>query len=403
MAQGDNIDKWQWQEPGQAWKGRGIYHVTLTQTDRTVPLMGTLEIPDGNAEKARVLPSTLGGEIIGCMRQIEKRHPEVEVWASQIMPDHIHFVLHVKRRMEVGIMTVVRGFWQGCKASYRKWLAALSPLSSGAVTSGAVTSGSVTSDNIRHNGLQGGQLGQLGRGGQLERLGYHYPANLFEQMPKVVAMSHRGHLKIMMRYVHDNPRRLAFKRLYPAYFRITRGITIGGLTFDAVGNLMLLNKNDAQTVHVHKELVWLAEGRSSGCNARAQRDAEAQGYRGDPQPLRDYMNGCILVARKGAVSVSPFISPHEQKVRDVLLKDYVVKDKEPVCHPIIYLADNGFPQFYKPGSPWTDAVANGHCLILAPTVHEPGRLSISREQCRTLNAHADAVVNALSESGVYEE
>ena len=39
---------WHWQEAGTAWKGVGIYHVTLTIPGRQ-PLLGTLpRIPFGN-------------------------------------------------------------------------------------------------------------------------------------------------------------------------------------------------------------------------------------------------------------------------------------------------------------------------------------------------------------------
>ena len=37
-------DTWQWQEPGTAWRGIGIYHVTLTVTSRQ-PVLGSLVIP----------------------------------------------------------------------------------------------------------------------------------------------------------------------------------------------------------------------------------------------------------------------------------------------------------------------------------------------------------------------
>lgn len=204
-------------------------------------------------------------------------------------------------------------------------------------------------------------------------------------------MSHRGHLQIMMNYVHENPCRLALKRLHPDSFRVTRGVTIGGTTYDAVGNLLLLYTRHSQTIHVHKELVWLAEGKSdSGCMARAQRDAEAAGYRGDTQPLRDYMNGCVLEARKGVVSVSPFVSPHEQKIRDVLIRE---------GHPIIYLTDNGFPEYYKPGDPWTRAVAAGQVLVLAPTIYDPQH-KLLRSQCRLLNGQAEAIVASLNHSSI---
>ena len=39
--------KWQWQEPGRAWRGVGLYHITLTIPDRR-PLLGTLDIPEGD-------------------------------------------------------------------------------------------------------------------------------------------------------------------------------------------------------------------------------------------------------------------------------------------------------------------------------------------------------------------
>lgn len=41
----DNI--WQWQAPGTAWKGVGLYHITLTIPSRE-PLLGTLLIPDND-------------------------------------------------------------------------------------------------------------------------------------------------------------------------------------------------------------------------------------------------------------------------------------------------------------------------------------------------------------------
>ena len=46
--------KWQWQEPGTAWKGVGLYHITLTIPDRQ-PLLGTLDIPDGDARRLVIL------------------------------------------------------------------------------------------------------------------------------------------------------------------------------------------------------------------------------------------------------------------------------------------------------------------------------------------------------------
>jgi len=45
--------KWQWQEPGTAWWGVGVYHVTLTVASRE-PLLGKLVIPDNIPSNARI-------------------------------------------------------------------------------------------------------------------------------------------------------------------------------------------------------------------------------------------------------------------------------------------------------------------------------------------------------------
>ena len=36
-------EKWEWQEPGTTWKGAGLYHITLTVTDRQ-PVLGTRRV-----------------------------------------------------------------------------------------------------------------------------------------------------------------------------------------------------------------------------------------------------------------------------------------------------------------------------------------------------------------------
>jgi hypothetical protein len=43
-------ERWQWQEPGKAWKGAGLYHITLTVTSRRA-VLGALIVPDNDAER----------------------------------------------------------------------------------------------------------------------------------------------------------------------------------------------------------------------------------------------------------------------------------------------------------------------------------------------------------------
>ena len=79
------LGKWQWQEPGTAWRGVGVYHVTLTVPSRE-PLLGTLVIPDHDPSKARIERTALGNAVVD------------ELY---VMPDHLHAVIHVTQVISV--------------------------------------------------------------------------------------------------------------------------------------------------------------------------------------------------------------------------------------------------------------------------------------------------------------
>ena len=99
------------------------------------------------------------------------------------------------------------------------------------------------------------------------------------------------------------------------------------------------------------------------------------------------MNSCVLKARKGVVMVSPFISPHEKQVMQVLLSEQ---------HTFIYLTDNGFRDYYKPTESLFDACASGRVLILSPWTLDAGKRHISRADCMALNSMAEEICDDAS-------
>jgi REP element-mobilizing transposase RayT len=107
-------EKWQWQEPGTAWKGAALYHITMTVTDRQ-PVLGALITPYDDPAKTFVQRTALGDALVDCLMSIPRHHPEVKVLHFCLMPDHLHAVLYVQRSMPKGIGTVARGFWQAAK------------------------------------------------------------------------------------------------------------------------------------------------------------------------------------------------------------------------------------------------------------------------------------------------
>ena len=77
-------ETWQWQEPGSAWKGVGLYHITLTVGSR-LPLLGSLVVPDDDPTKASVQRTALGDALVDCLLSIQSHHPEVKVLQSLLV------------------------------------------------------------------------------------------------------------------------------------------------------------------------------------------------------------------------------------------------------------------------------------------------------------------------------
>lgn len=380
-------EKWKWQEPGTTWKGVGLYHVTLTIPDRR-PLLGSLEVPDNNPDKAVVRRTALGNALVDSLLDIPHYHPEVQVLHFCLMPDHLHAVLYVRRTMPTGIRGVVRGFWQGAKKLGRAWSAASASAPNyirgnyqgelgnyqGELGSSQEGQGSgLKEQRYRQEGLWGNSLREettrleISAASLRERVGeesYCQLSPVFTEMPFIRSMGHNTQLPNTIRYIDMNPQRLATKRQKPGFFCVQRNIVIGGRSYDGVGNTMLLMAEKMAVVHVRSALVKAAE-------------------RGDAEALRNYKNSCVLAARKGAVMVSPFISPHEKQVMQVLLDEQ---------WPFICLTDNGFRDYYKPSDALFDACAAGRVLILSPWQYDANKRHISRADCVALNNMAEEIV-----------
>ncbi len=72
-------DRWHWQEPGTAWKGVGVYHITLTVPSRQ-PLLGRLVIPDNDPPQARIERTALGNAVIDELYVMCKHYPAIRIF-----------------------------------------------------------------------------------------------------------------------------------------------------------------------------------------------------------------------------------------------------------------------------------------------------------------------------------
>ena len=312
-------DYFHWQEYGRAWRGIGIYHMTLVTPNRE-QLFGSLLVPDDDPTQASIQRTDFGNEVVNELLHIYTYYPEIRVLQFCLMPDHLHAILHVTRHMTVGITKVMRGYLQGIK--------------------------------------------------RLEK--EYHPHTIAEkeqrwERPFLRPLVRQGQLDSMFEYLRMNPVRLATKRLMPEFFRVQDNITIAGQTYAGVGNAELLQHSRYMPVHVRRTMV-------------------DEAIHGDDKRLRDYMNGCVLAARQGSVMVSPFISEYEKAVMDVLLKEGL---------SFIYIADNGFRDYYKPSAALFDAVARKQVLILSPWDYDPDKKHVSRADCVAMNKMAEDICSSL--------
>ena len=321
---------------GHDYEARQMYLITITVEGRR-PLLGRVV---GNPEAAEGAPDAPHTELSPLGKAVEQQwmaishyHPEVKVLVLQMMPDHLHSILFVKERMPQHLGHIIKGFKASTNKEYRR-LIAPAPSSAVPVVSSAATPSQRT-----------GRPKPDRKHGLLWSIGYTDGI-----------LGRKGQLNNWLAYLRDNPRRLLMKRLHPEFFRVQRNVQVGSYEFSAIGNRYLLSHPVRLQVQ---------------CSRRLTQEEIAQ-----------QMNHYLGLAKRGAVLVSPNISPGEKAIMRAAFD---------AGYPLILLQENGFTELAKPGGARFDACAEGRLLILAPWEHHNQRLAINRSQCLSLNDMARAI------------
>ena len=321
---------------GHDYAGRQMYMLTLV-TEKRRPLFGTVvgrsDGQKGSPEEPRILLSELGKRVEQEWFSISHYHPEINVVALQMMPDHLHSIVFVREAMSQPLGMVIRGFKQSCNKHYRALILGVPYVA-------------FSTQQTQHPPKQN-RRGEDRTHGMLFARGYN---------DKLLWRD--GQLAVWRNYLKDNPRRLLMKREHPDYFRVQRNVKVGTQTFSALGNLFLLQRPKLQVQ----------------CSRRLS-DAEIQ----------TKVNNCLREARQGTVLVSPAISKGEKAVMRAAFDEGL---------PLIYLQENGLTDLAKPGGQRMEACARGQLLILAPWEHHNEQITISRRQCLSLNELAERLCSA---------
>ena len=183
------------------YHSRRMYMITLVVEGRK-PVLGELCPPDDNHREPWVKPNELGNRILENWTTIPSHYPEVRNLAIQLMPDHLHFILFVTKRVPYHLGKVVNGFKIGCNKASRELL-----------------------------------------GTALWEVGYHDRI-----------LQKEGQLETMIRYLHDNPHRLWTKRHNPEFFTIQHEVKVGNTTVAMAGNRFLLDDPMKEVVQCSRSI-----------------------------------------------------------------------------------------------------------------------------------------------------
>lgn len=190
------------------YTGIGYYHITASVIDKSISLSSMPYVDTRRLNnRDMIIPdhSELGELIRTEIRDIPKYHPKLTINRFVIMPDHIHFVVHVKERLSKKLGSELAGFFGACSKHYS-----------------------------RIRGLD-----------HIETLFHSYHDSiLFNEVQLARAV----------RYVEDNPRRLIIKRKFPQLFKKYMHIKISEWEFAAFGNIFLLKGIYLLPVRIHR--IW---------------------------------------------------------------------------------------------------------------------------------------------------
>lgn len=339
---------------GHDYSAPGAYMLTIV-TEGRMPVFGTIE---GNIRAERMSKdwphlnlSPLGKVVFEEEApKITKYYPMVELWRMTIMPDHIHMIIYIRKRLPEGktLGHIVAGFKSGCsRAWWRLQEKGKMPLVANTTSTGAANR--KAAPHMTAAPVQATSVACVNR------------PPLFSPGYNDRVLKNSRQLQAWKEYLIDNPYRLLVRRTLPSHFQRCLDIKIGDETFSAFGNFLLLKKPEKLQVFCHRKARFsqLTEEEKTSHNITYHALPEAP--TGIPYTETEAFikekNSLLDAASSGIPLVTPGISDGEKNIMNTCIK---------LGLPLIHIQQQKINAQWKPEKSRFDACVAGHLLILIP-------------------------------------
>lgn len=308
------------------YRSPSIQLLTMVTSDR-LPLLGELQ-------GQHIALTPLGQKVAEEIERIPtyKGASSIEIYNYVIMPDHIHILLRIHDRLPKHLGQYIRWFKLQCSDAYQA-LAASHPELAATHTSARPALAAVHSS--AHPALAAIPASIPSAS--------HTPASntpcLFAKEYHDRILTGKNQLTHMVRYIQDNPRRLALKRANRDLFRIRQNVTIGNIPCTTLGNMFLAEYPQRQVLQCSRRLT--------------------------PDQITALKEECLAAASNGTVFITAAISDGEKLISRALRE---------AGYPLIILLEQGFPEpdsphyrYFKPQGVYFEACAAGKLLLVEPS------------------------------------
>lgn len=379
----------------------GVYHLTIkvngTLYQPLGRVVGDSNEADGKPNAPRVELSETGRMVeYELTTSISRHYPMVEVQDHVVMPEHLHAIVVVKRRIvtangrEAHLGQVIAGFKKGCNRRFweieerrGKPAATRTAMPAGASSPmpGVAAAGAASS---RGAGVcpavypQGYKVPSQASTGRLPLFAYGY----VDVMPV-----DEKQLDTQRQYIRNNPRSRLMRTQNRAWLQPQRRAIPTALSLSALKGYLLRECRPSQTVvqawnGIQPRL--LAEDGLVVCDSYGNRELLACRllpvvcHRKDIPLFERQRQCCLREAECGAVLVSARIAKGEQAIMDEAVS---------LRYPVVLVVDNGFPEVYHPSERRVQLCADNRLLLVSPWRYryQPVGASIGAVECKTMN------------------